>query len=376
MTITGREFFNVRRRSKMKKMIIIMMILCSFCYAEDKVEKTLKVYAAQMKPCVILEEDEATGEFDISGFEVDLWKAVSKELQAEGLIEDCKFIPVEWSEIRDGIRVGNADVAMSGLTIRSDREEWSDFSIPIMNSGLGIMVLKEKAGMFSGLVLMYDALVGPVIMFGTFLLIFAIILWACERDDNPDNDAGGIDDKFFPGIFEAIYFCIVTCSTVGYGDFAPKKWLTRSIVAVLIIVGLIAFGNFLSLVSVARINETMGAIQGLDDLKGKVVLTQKGTTSVDTVKALGAKPVTARDIDQACDGLLLGRGDAVVFDYPVLLNYVKENPDKVKMVGGMFDDQYYGYMLKNNSPLKADIDLAILKLREDGTYKTLYDKWF
>ena len=353
-----------------------MMTLCSLCFAEEKIDKTLRVYAAQMKPCIVLEEDGATGEISVTGFEVDLWKAICKELAANGLIDDYKFVPVEWSEISAGIKMGNADVAMSGLTIRSDRVSWADFSMPTFNSGLGIMVLKEDAGMFSGLILMYKALKGPVIFFATFLLIFAVILWACERDDNPDNDAGGINDKFFPGVFEAIYFCIVTCSTVGYGDFAPKKWVTRIVVSVLIVVGLIAFGNFLSLVSVARIEGSMGAIQGPDDLKGKIVLTQKGTTSVDTVKTYGAKPVEARDIENACDGLLLERGDAVVFDYPVLLNYVKENPDKVKMVGGMFDDQYYGYMLKKDSPLKGAIDLAILKLREDGTYKTLYDKWF
>jgi ABC-type amino acid transport substrate-binding protein len=215
-----------------------------------------------------------------------------------------------------------------------------------------------------------------VLFFGAFLLFFAFILWASERDKDPDNDGGGINDKFFPGIFEAIYFCIVTCSTVGYGDFAPKKWITRSIVAVLIIVGLIAFGNFLSLVQMARLESYMGAIQSPDDLKGKIVLTQKGTTSVDCVEKLGARPKTVDNINSACDSLLLERGDAVVFDYPVLLSYVKENPDKVEMVGGMFDEQYYGFMLQKDSPLEKEINMALLKIYEDGTYKTLYNKWF
>ncbi len=365
----------------MKKSIILIMMLslCSFSNAaevEKAVPGTFTMYAAKMVPCVILEEDEATGEIEISGFEIDLWKAICKDLAAQGLIKDSKFVPVEWAGIEPGMKSGEIDGACSGLTIRSARLEWSDFTMPTFNSGLGIMVLKKDAGMLNGLVLMYTAMKGPVIFFALFLLTFAFILWVSEKDKNPDNDANGISDKFFPGIFEAIYFCIVTCSTVGYGDFAPKKWRTRVITAVLIVVGLIAFGNFLSLVSVARIEGSIDAIQGPSDLKGQVVLTQKGTTSVDTVKALGAKAVTTRDIDSACDGLLLGRGDAVVFDYPVLLNYVKENPDKVKMVAGMFDDQYYGYMLKKGSPLKDAINLAILKLYEDGTYKTLYDKWF
>ena len=378
MTIISREFSDVGRRKKMKKIITIMMIavLGSFCFAEESINKNLKIYAAQMKPCVILEESEDTGAWTGSGFEVELWEEVGNRLMTKGVIDDWTFVHVKWSEIEDGIKTGKADIAMAGLTIRSDRMEWSSFSMPTFNSGLGIMVLKEEAGMFDGVILLYKALKRPVLMFGAFLLFFAFILWASERDNNPDNDAGGINDYLVPGIFEAIYFCIVTCSTVGYGDFAPKKWLTRSIVAVLIIVGLIAFGNFLSLVSVARIEGSISAIQGPDDLKGKVVLTQKGTTSVETVKRFGAKPVMAKDIDSACDGLLLKRGAAVVFDYPVLLNYVKENPTKFEMVGGMFDDQYYGFMLKKDSPLEKEINMALLKIYEEGTYKTIYKKWF
>ena len=377
MTITGREFFNVRRRSKMKKIIIIMiMMLGSFCFAEEPTNKNIEIYIAPMKPCVIIEKNEKTGEWNGSGFEIELWEEVGNRLLTKGVIGNWTFTPVKWSEIKDGIKTGKADIAMAGLTIRSDRMEWSSFSMPTFNSGLGIMVLKEEAGMFDGVILLYKALEGPVKMFGAFLLFFALILWVSERDKDPDNDEGGINDNFFPGIFEAIYFCIVTCSTVGYGDFAPKKWVTRVIVTVLIVVGLIAFGNFLSLVSVARLEGSISAIQSPSDLKGKVKKKKKGTTSVDTVTSLGAKTVTTDDLDSACDGLLLERGDAVVFDYPVLLNYVKENPDKVEMVGGMFDDQYYGFMLKKDSPLEKEINMALLKINEDGTYKKLYNKWF
>jgi polar amino acid transport system substrate-binding protein len=33
-------------------------------------------------------------------------------------------------------------------------------------------------------------------------------------------------------------------------------------------------------------------------------------------------------------------------------------------------------MVQLNSPLRKQIDLALLTLREDGTYQKLYDKWF
>jgi glutamine transport system substrate-binding protein len=46
------------------------------------------------------------------------------------------------------------------------------------------------------------------------------------------------------------------------------------------------------------------------------------------------------------------------------------------MVGDMFDEQYYGFMLKKGSPYEKEINMALLSIYEDGTYKALYDKWF
>ena len=289
---------------------------------------------------------------------------------------------MEWSQLENSIKNKEADIACSGLTIRSSRMEWADFTLPTMNSGLGIMILKEEKsrGFFFNLIykmkIMVNALIIPVMFFCGFIVIFAIVLWKLEKDDDPDNDANSISDKFFPGVFEAIYFCVVTCSTVGYGDFTPKRGISKIVVGVLIFAGIMAFCNFTALLSADYTTDITEDITGPSDLKGRIVLTQKGTTSVSYIKKIGAKTKTVDDIDTACDYLLLKRGDAVVFDYPVLLNYVKNNPEKVKMVGGMFDKQYYGFMLQKRSLLKRDIDLSILKIYEDGTYQTLYNKWF
>jgi len=236
------------------------------------------------------------------------------------------------------------------------------------------MVLKnpEKNSILCKLKVLYEALIMPITLFGLFLLAFSHFIWLAEKK-NP-----GINDHYFPGIFESIYFCIVTCSTVGYGDYTPKRWTTKIVTIALIFCGIIAFCNFTALLSADYTTEKItGDIRSPEDLKGKIVLTQKGTTSDDYAKGLGASKVKKVDnIDTACDYLLLGRGDAVVFDHPVLLNYVKENPDKVELVDGIFDEQYYGFVFPKGSPLKRAVDKSILKLYEDGTYKRLYQKWF
>lgn len=356
-----------------------MIVLCSFCIAEEPVSKNLEIYVAPMKPCVIFTEDKATGEWDLSGFEIELWEAVGNDLLTAGVIKDWTFTPVEWSELESAIKDSKADVAFAGLTIRSGRMEWADFSMPTMNSGLGIMVLQKgnTRGFFENIIyrlgVLYNALIGPVIVFGIFILISAHFFWLIAHF----RDFTGIDKKYFPGIFDSIFYSVVSSSTVGYGDQTPKKTLGRMATIILIFCGGIFYCNFTAILSADYTTEIIsGDIQSPEDLKGKIVVTQSGTTSIGYLEKIGASIITSDDIETACDQLLLERADAVVYDYPILLNYVKEHPTKVKMVGDMFDEQYYGFMLKKGSPFEKEINMALLKIYEDGTYKTLYDKWF
>ena len=348
-------------------------MICSGLVIAD--EKSLDIYVSHMKPFVIV-GDEPT---DITGFEIELWDMVGEDLVAQGIINKWKFTPTDWSGVEDNIKNGNADVGFCGFTIRSGRMDWAEFSIPTMNSGLGIMVLQKgnTRGFFENIIyrlsVLYNALIGPVIVFGIFILISAHFFWLIAHF----RGFNGIDPKYFPGIFDATFYSVVSSSTVGYGDQTPKKTLGRMATIVLIFCGGIFYCNFTAILSADYTTEIIsGDIQGPEDLKGKTVVTQEGTTSIAYLRKIGAKIITSDDIETACDQLLLKRADAVVYDYPVLLNYVKDNSDKVSLVQGMFDKQYYGFVLPKGSELKREIDLAMLRLYEDGTYKTLYDKWF
>ena len=69
--------------------------------------------------------------------------------------------------------------------------------------------------------------------------------------------------------------------------------------------------------------------------------------------------------------------DAVVFDAPVLLFYAaREGKGRVQLVGPTFRKEDYGIAFPRNSPLRKQVNVALLALREDGTYQRLYDKWF
>ena len=47
-----------------------------------------------------------------------------------------------------------------------------------------------------------------------------------------------INDQYIPGIFEGMWLSVTTMTTVGYGDYAPKRWSGRAVSFVIMIVGI------------------------------------------------------------------------------------------------------------------------------------------
>jgi ABC-type amino acid transport substrate-binding protein len=118
-------------------------------------------------------------------------------------------------------------------------------------------------------------------------------------------------------------------------------------------------------------------INGPDDLRDRRVATVAGSTSADLVRGYGARLVEVGEIENAYSLLEAGNVDAVVFDAPPLFQYAKERgEDQVALVGPLLHSESYGVAFPNGSPLREEVNRAILELQEDGTYRGLYEKWF
>ncbi len=121
------------------------------------------------------------------------------------------------------------------------------------------------------------------------------------------------------------------------------------------------------------------SIKDIKDLKGKVVATKLGTTSADFVKAnCGAKEVKLfPNSDAMFMELVAGGADAVMFDSPVIGDYVRKAPKgQVEVVGPLYQGQSYGIAFPKGSALVAKVNAALKELRANGEYRTLYVKWF
>src|SRR5690606_29912722 len=69
-------------------------------------------------------------------------------------------------------------------------------------------------------------------------------MYEAERDVQPDK---------FRHMGDALWWCVVTLATVGYGDITPVTMLGRTIATLTMVVGLGIFGTFISVIGSAFI---------------------------------------------------------------------------------------------------------------------------
>ena len=193
-----------------------------------------------------------------------------------------------------------------------------------------------------------------------------------------ERKEGSFNSNYFPGFFETFWYEIATISTVGYGDFVPRTWLGRILGTVVIFTGYTIFILLIAEISsLLTLHNSQKEIKSKDDLFGKIVATEKNSTSVKILNSLNAKVVSVKNIEKAYKKLEQGIVDAVVFDAPVLLYFIQTNKEKqFEIVGDIFAIQTYGIGLPMRSELRELINQALLKLKENGFYDSLYRKWF
>ncbi|ARP82075.1 glutamine ABC transporter substrate-binding protein GlnH [Bordetella genomosp. 8] len=75
-----------------------------------------------------------------TGFDVDLWAAIAKQLNLK-----YKLQPMDFNGIIPGLQTKNIDAALAGITIRDDRKQVIDFSDPYYESGLSILVNADNS---------------------------------------------------------------------------------------------------------------------------------------------------------------------------------------------------------------------------------------
>ncbi|HEX2479584.1 MAG TPA: transporter substrate-binding domain-containing protein [Geminicoccaceae bacterium] len=124
-------------------------------------------------------------------------------------------------------------------------------------------------------------------------------------------------------------------------------------------------------------------IAGVCDLRGRKVAAIEGATSLDNIRAaaadcgfeLGDDLVTFRRHLDAVQALLAGQADAFTSDGVALRNFAEDQP--LKVVGEPFSQEPYAFAVpKGDERLLQRINQTLRDMEQDGTYASIYRRWF
>ncbi|MDU7965065.1 MAG: amino acid ABC transporter substrate-binding protein [Clostridium perfringens] len=126
-------------------------------------------------------------------------------------------------------------------------------------------------------------------------------------------------------------------------------------------------------------------INTLNDLKGKSVTTQDGSSSLDTLfenpeltkSFKNGGPVLFDSFNDCFMDLEARRSDAVVCDEILAQYYISKNdPNKFHVLTEDLGKESYSIGLRKNSNLLEPLNKTLEDMKEDGTIAKISNKWF
>ena len=352
----------------LKSIMVLLLLGFTVTVAAPQTQpESLRVATRLVKPFAFEENGARTG------FSIELWNEIAKQLN----VKTEFVVKPTVKELLAAVKSKEVDLGIAAISITAEREVALDFSQPMFDAGLQILTPMQTsrtalvktilANLFSSTVLPY--ILGVAII----LVVIAHLVWLLERR----HPSGMLSHpKYYPGIFETCWWAASTLATQA--DQMPRAALARIVAVFWMFASVVFIAYFTAAVtSSLTLQQLRGDINGPEDLPGKRVASVTGSTGSEYLRQHNIEPAEFAKVEEAYLALQTNQIDAIVYDAPVLLYYAShEGKGKTQTVGTIFRKENYGVAFPDKSPLRKRVNEVLLKLKENGTYDQLYNKWF
>ncbi len=336
-----------------------LIVFASVAQAQD-----LRVATVEREPFSFM------GDEGFEGFSIDLMNRVTEELglSVEYILYDS------FSDMLNAVQTEEVDAAIANISITSDRETRMDFSQPMFDSGIQVMVPSEQGTSPSVFSALFTKQIGIAVLSALALLFGGgMLMWVFERKVQPYFDRP-LKDAPFPAFWWALNLVV----NGGFEERMPQSRAGRFFAVGLVISSLFIVSIFVAQITAAlTINAISENIQDLNDLDGRRIGTIEGSTSAAFLDIRDLSHVGFADAEAMFQEYEAGGIDAVVFDSPILAYYVAERSGgDARLLDRVYRAENYGIAFPTDSALRERVDRVLLGLREQGVFDELTRKWF
>ncbi|KAM5217085.1 glutamate receptor 1 isoform 1-T1 [Hipposideros larvatus] len=308
-----------------------------------------------------------------------------------------------WNGMVGELVYGRADVAVAPLTITLVREEVIDFSKPFMSLGISIMIKKpqkSKPGVFSFLdPLAYEIWMCIVFAYiGVSVVLFLVSRfspyeWHSEEfEEGRDQTTTDQSNEF--GIFNSLWFSLGAFMQQGC-DISPRSLSGRIVGGVWWFFTLIIISSYTAnLAAFLTVERMVSPIESAEDLAKQTEIAY-GTLEAGSTKEFfrrskiavfekmwtymkSAEPsVFVRTTEEGMIRVRKSKGKYAYLLESTMNEYIEQRkPCDTMKVGGNLDSKGYGIATPKGSALRGPVNLAVLKLSEQGVLDKLKSKWW
>ncbi len=308
-----------------------------------------------------------------TGFTIDILNEIAKQTGWDYNYIDGPNV----RGVLDDVMQKRADAAASAISITSDRSQVMDFSQPILNAGLQIVVpsgavARSQPGLTDFLKLLFSKTMAVWLLAALALTVIpAHLIWLLERRHADSM----VSKSYFPGIFQAFGWGLGMLAAAP--DDSPRHWHTRVLGVLWAFVSIIFVAYYTATLTANLTVEKFDAqISSPADLVGRKVCAVANTTSAAALEEFGVTGTGAPTINDCFAGLNKGEFEAVVGDAPLLQYYVANAGAGVaELAGPVFHHEDYGIAFPLGSELRKQADDALLSIRENGDFDLIKHKW-
>lgn len=305
------------------------------------------------------------------GYSVELWQDVAARMDVP--FELLEFPTLE--SMQEALKQRTIDVIPS-LPVGEELETVMDFSQSYLKSGLAIAVPAEEVDYA------WRRIFEAIFSFHTlkaiaFLMVLStiagVIVWRLEKVRNSEMFGGG----HIEGVGHGIWWAMVTMSTVGYGDLAPKTLGGRIVALVWMFFSIVFIAVFTaSITATLTINELNGKVRNFGDLYSARTGSILGSEGFNYLTRQGVAVVSCASVSEGMKALTSGKIDAFVLNEQILKHLAKKVfPGRIQVLPGTYDEYFVSIALQQNSTLRKTINKELLSLMKTPQWTELGNRY-